>query len=700
MRSASSALCCLLLFACAGSRPALESRGPLATSAEPAGLWSPPRASTHPLRLRVWPVPGGARADFASEGPALAVRVGESVDLHRAGGAAARAQCHWSDDQGRAGPLPLPSRSRPGVVDVRCTAGADRAFAQVTYTDAHELPVRDPYVGGVVLLKTHRTPPGLVGPVGTSELGLGSLDRLLQRLGAYALPAFPFARSGTRDRVGLARWIVVDLPERTNFYQAVALLRADPEVLAESYVPEDARFLRVSEQAGWPDPLVAASPQAPEPYNPVAASERVEARSRIPWVGRDLGWELEAIGAPRAWSRATGSGVTVAIVDTGVDVNHLALSLNLPLKESEGRGYDGDGNGIPGDELGVNFAHLAIAHGEGPPRLALGLAGDVSDWAGLDDARIGRAVGHGTAIAALVAGSGADSERAGVAPDAAILPVDVQENALASGSQLLGEDPRMRALPLSSPLRSGVWARAAGIVYAVSEGARVLTCAWASEVPHWVLHDALLFAEDNCALAVCSALESGGYPGAWLRAGASETGEVYDAWTGELEGDFFRRPLRATLLVGAAPGVRADLVAPGGDARRGIESAVSSPQASRTSPGSRRFASFRGAGMSVALAAGVAALAMELRPDLEPWEIRESLVRGAASGGRLDAPGALESAARRAEGGCMTPAERHQQLSAERRPWWKRVRMRVEYERDGPDDPPAARRPEGPVEGR
>jgi hypothetical protein len=113
----------------------------------------------------------------------------------------------------------------------------------VTYTDARELPVRNPYVGGVVLFKTRQTPTGLAGPVGTAELGLGSLDRLLQRLGAYALPAFPFDRSGTLDRVGLARWIVVDLPERTNFYQAVALLRADPEILAESYVPEDARLL-------------------------------------------------------------------------------------------------------------------------------------------------------------------------------------------------------------------------------------------------------------------------------------------------------------------------------------------------------------------------------------------------------------------------------------------------------------------------
>jgi subtilisin family serine protease len=688
------ALFCLLVLACAGSRPALESRDAAGTGAPSAELWRAPPAATNPLRLRVWPVPVEPRSGSTGETPALAARVGQPVDLRRDGSAAAHARCRWSDDEGRAGQLPLPARSSPGVVEVRCAAGVDLAFAQITYTDARQLPVRNPYGGGVLLLKTRRTPPGLAGPVGTQELGLGSLDHLLRALGAHALPAFPFDRSGTRDRVGLARWIVVDLPERTNFYQAVALLRADPAILAESYVAEDAGFLRVATRPGWPEPLVAALPNALQPLDLEGSSEIAPADSRMPRGDVDPGWALAAIGAPRAWSRATGSGVTVAVVDTGVDVNHLALSRNLVLEDTEGRGQDGDGNGIPGDELGVNFAHLAIGQGDGPPRLALGLSADVSDWDGIDEVRSGRALGHGTAIAALIAGSPAASGFVGVAPDASILPVDVQENPLPGDGPRLGEDPRMRPLPLDSPLRSGVWARAAGIVYAVSEGARVLTCAWASEAPHWILHDALLFAEDNCALAVCAAQDEGGrYPGAWLPPRASGTGAVYDAWTGGLEADFFRRPLRATLLVGAEADASSDLIAPGGGSRRGIETAVSSPRTDLAPLGSRRLASFQGAGMSVGLAAGVAALVTELRPDLEPWEIRETLVRAAGTARRLDAPGALERATLRAEGGCRTPAERHQQLRVERRPWWKRIRVRKEYERTSPDDPPAARRP-------
>jgi subtilisin family serine protease len=670
---------CLLLLACAGApAPWLDGR-PAAEDPPTARLWRPPPEETSPLRLRVWPVADAAVA-AGERTPALAVRVGHPVELRVAGRAASAARCRWSDGEGREGRPPIPLRTTPGVVDVRCSAGADAAFAQVTYTNAARLPVRNPYAGGVVLLKTRRTPPGLVGPVGTQEPGLGSLDRLLRRLGAYALPAFPFDRSGTHDRVGLGRWIVVDLPEETNFYQAVALLRSDPAVLPRSYLPEDATFFRVRSGPDWPRPLLRAS------------------RGAAGLPEDDGGYETVAIGAPRAWPRATGEGIAVAIVDTGVDVGHPAVSASLRLKEPEHPGHDSDGNGIPGDEVGVNFAHLAIAHGDGPPRLALGLPEDVSDWDGAGGGRASRALGHGTAIAALIAGSPSATGRVGVAPNATLLAVDVQENARPAQSALPDRDPRLRALPLDSPLRSPVWARAAGIVYAVSEGARVLTCAWSSEAPHWILHDALLFAEDNCALAVCAARADGRYPeqwrADWLGTRRLGSGEVYDAWTGESEADFFRRPLRAALLVASAPGTSADLVAPGGDVRRGIESAASRPGIGSLPPRGMHLASFHGADMSVGLAAGVAALVTGLRPDLEAREIRECLVRGARTGGALDAPRALEAAALRSEGGCSTPAERREQRRAERGPWWRRIRVQTEY---GTADPsPTASRPRQP----
>jgi hypothetical protein len=101
--------------------------------------------------------------------------------------------------------------------------------------------------------------------------------------------------------------------------------------------------------------------------------------------------------------------------------------------------------------------------------------------------------------------------------------------------------------------------------------------------------------------------------------------------------------------------------------------------------------------MSVALVAGVAALVSEFRPNLEAWEVRESLVGGAGPGRALDAPGALDAAALRAAGGCRTSGEPREQLQAERRPWWRRIRVRTEYE--AVDNSSGGPRPDEPSRG-
>jgi len=69
-------------------------------------------------------------------------------------------------------------------------------------------------------------------------------------------------------------------------------------------------------------------------------------------------WGMEKINAPAAWDTTTGSAeVVVAVIDSGIDVNHSDLKGNLWVNtlELNGRpGVDDDGNGIIDDIHGYN----------------------------------------------------------------------------------------------------------------------------------------------------------------------------------------------------------------------------------------------------------------------------------------------------------------------------------------------------------
>ena len=659
------------------------------------------------------PAPELARAPAPPDQPQLlrieparlARPLGEAASLRVRGSSAEGTRCSSAEGaltRRSDGTLSVPSLLRPGVVEVTCQSDGLRAFAQVTFTDARVLPLRDPYAGGVVLFKLRRAPTDPADPRGRQALGLPSFDALLSRLGAYAFPAFPFDRSATRDRVGLDRWIVIELPEHVNYYESVALLRSDRNVFPQSYWPEDGDYLRVEAAQSWPIALTrphpapsrARSSRAPGP-NRVSVSQAVGARK--------LGWELQGIGMPQAWSWGRGAGVGVAIIDTGVDQNHVSILGNLRRKRDETLSFDADGNGIPGDEAGVNLAHLAIAHGAGAPRLALGLLGNVSDWSGADAQPRARRWGHGTAVAALAAGTGDADGRLGVAPEAWILPVDIQENLRATRSRLLEEDPRMRLLPGAlhsvSPLRSPLWARASGVAYAVREGVRVLTCAWPPLEPAWILRDALLYAEDNCVLSVCAVRDAAsgmaGYPARWRASRDSRAAAVYDAWTGSVHAGFFERQLRGLVLAG---GLKTSLAAPGHEpdlsvslyqpsAGRAIRSAASDPRNDASPTPDRRSMVFARPGAAAGLVAGAALLISARRPDLDPLAVRNALLDGARlqqGAPTLWIPAALEAAERRREGRC---AQRDEPKEQAQEPWWKQVRIRASTPGRGPAQP-------------
>ena len=90
--------------------------------------------------------------------------------------------------------------------------------------------------------------------------------------------------------------------------------------------------------------LASAAPSAPAATDPLFAEQ----------------WALTSsigIGAAQAWTRSDGTGVLVAVLDSGVQVNHpdLAGSIWTNPAEIPGNGRDDDNNRIVDDVNGANM---------------------------------------------------------------------------------------------------------------------------------------------------------------------------------------------------------------------------------------------------------------------------------------------------------------------------------------------------------
>ncbi|THA24214.1 serine protease [Streptomyces sp. RKND-216] len=187
---------------------------------------------------------------------------------------------------------------------------------------------------------------------------------------------------------------------------------------------------------------------------------------------RDRQWALGAFAAEEIWEHSTGKGVTVAVVDTGVDVSHPDLRANV----LEGRDFS------PGGE---------------------------------EDARKDTS-GHGTSMASLIAGQGHGSDGSagvkGLAPGAQILPVKFQDHESQTGVSFHD-----------------------GIRYAVDQGADVISISQGTSEDSRDLR-AIEYAIENDVIVVASTGNDGkkrkefpaAYPGVVSVGGVDTSGGVWE----------------------------------------------------------------------------------------------------------------------------------------------------------------------------
>ncbi|HNW09712.1 MAG TPA: S8 family peptidase, partial [bacterium] len=293
---------------------------------------------------------------------------------------------------------------------------------------------------------------------------------------------------------------------------------------------------------------------------------------------------LQQIKIESAWEEAKGRGVVVAILDSGVDVNHPDLAFNIWTNDGEepADGIDNDNNGYVDDVSGWDFV-LNIPD----PRPKL------------EEGYLSTSINHGTAIAGLIAAVGNNGKGIiGSAFYAKIMPL-----------RILGGDGTGDVSNLIKAIR-----------YAVNNGADIINLSLVGYDYSSELKDIIAWANNKGVLVVASAGNSNENGGVDL-----DSQPAYPACYGDNQSDNL---VVAVSAVDSSDqksaftnyGACIDVSSPG----EGLVSlAYYSP-----AEGFNDYYSYgwQGTSFSAALVSGVAALVKSKDQSLSPAEIAEILL--------------------------------------------------------------------------
>lgn len=299
-------------------------------------------------------------------------------------------------------------------------------------------------------------------------------------------------------------------------------------------------------------------------------------------------WDFTATNGmriPGAWDVATGSGVTVAVIDTGI-TSHPDLDANvLP-------GYD--------------FVSDATAARDGNGRDAS--AQDQGDWYAAGECgqtTAGNSSWHGTHVAGTVAAvTGNATGVAGVAPNAKVVPVRVL--AKCGGS-------------LSDIADAIIWS-AGGTVSGIPANAN----------PAKVINMSL-GGSGACGSTYQAAIDSAVSRGATVVVAAGNSNQDASGF----------RPANCNSVVSVAAsnpsgslsyysnyGATVDLTAPGGDVRVTGGGILSTINTGTTTPSAAGYANYQGTSMAAPHVAGLAALMKSKTSSLTPAQVESTLKQG------------------------------------------------------------------------